>query len=122
MIDQHLCQLEARFVVESGTWGQQQFCLRRKGIGNDRGRVAKAIHGPALHEVEIAFAGIVPQKGAFAADKDGLRARGDVHQGVERICSDIHVETPLQLDEKKAGQNERRPHVAGATFSKTLLI
>jgi hypothetical protein len=84
--------------------------------------MAQAIDRPALHEIEITFASIVPQKGAFAADKDDLRARGDVHQGVERICRDIHVETPLRLDEKKAGQNERRPHVVGAAFSKTLLI
>jgi hypothetical protein len=68
--------------------------------------MAKAIHGPTLHEVEIAFAGIVPQEGACAADKDGLRARGDVHQGIERIGCDIHIGTPLRLDEKKPAKTK----------------
>ena len=33
--------------------------------------MAEAVHGPALHEVEIALAVVVPQIGAVALDEDG---------------------------------------------------
>ena len=54
--------------------------------------MAEAVDGPALHEVEIALAGVVPQIGAFAADEHGRRAGGDVHQRVERMGGVGHVD------------------------------
>ena len=61
IIDQGLCQLEARCVVKGGTWGQQQLCLRRERFGDFRRRVAQAIDRPTLNEIEIALAGFIPQ-------------------------------------------------------------
>src|SRR5439155_15498688 len=62
VIDQRLCQLEAGGVVKSGTWRQQQLCLRRERFGDLRRRMAQAIDRPALNEIEIAFAVVIPQK------------------------------------------------------------
>ena len=62
VIDQGLCQLEARRVVKGRTWRQQQLCLRRKRFDDDRRRMAQAIDRPALNEIEIALAGFIPQK------------------------------------------------------------
>src|SRR5258708_10296890 len=56
--------------------------------------MAEAIDRPALHEIEIALAFVIPQIRAFAFDEDGLRARGDVHQRMIRLGSVGHVETP----------------------------
>jgi hypothetical protein len=69
VIDQGLCQLEARRVVKRRTWRQQQLCLRGEGFGDFRWRVAQAIDRPALNEIEIALAGVIPQKRAFAPDE-----------------------------------------------------
>ena len=90
--DQRLGELQAGPVEEGGARRQQQFCLRGQRVGNDRGRMAEAIDGPALHEIEIALAAVVPQVGAFALDEDGGRPRGDVHQRVERMGGVGHVE------------------------------
>jgi hypothetical protein len=78
--------------------------------------MAQAIDRPALNEIEIALASVIPQKSAFAPDEDGRRTRGNVHQRVKRMCGIDHVKLPGM---KKAGRNARRPHFAGAAFSKT---
>ena len=61
IVDQRFRQLQADRVVVSGAWRQQQLCLRGESVGHGRRRMAEAIHRPALDEIEIAFAGIVPQ-------------------------------------------------------------
>ncbi|HYZ47667.1 MAG TPA: hypothetical protein VE567_02110 [Sphingomonas sp.] len=84
--------------------------------------MAEAIDGPALHEVEIALSGVVPEIGAVAADEDRLRARSDVHQRVKRMDSIGHVDLLWAvLGVKRAGRNARRPHFMGAAFSKSWL-
>ena len=90
--DQRVCQLQAGPVEERRARRQQQLCLRGKRVGDDGRRVAEAIDRPALHEIEIALAAVVPEIGAFALDEDGGRPRGDVHQRVERMGSVGHVE------------------------------
>ena len=71
LVDQRLCQLEAGGIVKGRTWGQQQLCLRRERFGNFGRRMAEAIDCPALNEIEIALAGVIPQKRAFAQTAGG---------------------------------------------------
>src|ERR1700692_3933905 len=80
VIDQSFCQFEAWAIVEGRAWRQQQLCLRGKRLCDDGRRVAEAIDRPALHEVEIALAAIIPQKRTFAPDEDGRRTCGDISQ------------------------------------------
>ena len=120
-IDQRLRQLQAGPVVERRARRQQQFCLRRQRFGDDRRRMAEAIDRPALDEIEIALAAVIPQERAFAADEHGRRARGDIHQGVKGMGGDVHVETPSGWMKKRAKTREGRTF-PGAAFSKTLLI
>ena len=91
MIHERFCELQADRVVVSGARRQQQFGLRGKGFGHGRRRVAEAVHRPALDEVEIALAGVVPEVRAFALHEGGRRTRGDLHQSVERMGSDSHI-------------------------------
>jgi hypothetical protein len=53
--------------------------------------MAEAIHRPALDEIEITLAGVVPQPLTFAFDENGGWARGDLHQRVERMGGVGHV-------------------------------
>jgi hypothetical protein len=57
--------------------------------------MAETVHSPSLDKIEIALAAIVPQKGAFAAHEHGPRARGDLHQRIERMGGVGHVELPV---------------------------
>jgi hypothetical protein len=90
--DQRVGQFQAGLVEERGARRQQQLCLRRNRVGNDGRRMAEAIDGPALHEIEIALAAVVPQIGTFAPDEDGGRPCRDVHQRVIRMGGVGHVE------------------------------
>ena len=83
---------EAGAVVERRARRQQRCGLRGKRIGDGRRRMAEAIDRPALDEVEIALAAVVPQPRAFAADENGRRPGGDFHQCVKRMRGDVHVE------------------------------
>ncbi len=84
--------------------------------------MAEAVHGPALHEIEIALAASRPTDSEPSPrDEHHRRARGDVHQRVERMGSARSCRTPLVRWGEKAGRNARRPHFAGAAFSKTWL-
>ena len=121
VIDQRFCQCEAGAVVERRARGEQQFGLGCERIGNGRRRVAEAIDRPALDEIEVALAAVIPQIRAFAAHEHRRRPGSDFHQCVKRMRGDVHVRTPAVWDDA-AGRNARRPHVAGAAFSKTLLI
>src|SRR5450759_3870432 len=56
--------------------------------------MTKAIDRPALHEIEIGLDAVIPQKRTLAPDEDDRRARGNIHQCVERMGGDVHVETP----------------------------
>src|SRR6202035_6110120 len=67
VINQSLCQLEARAVVEGRAWRQQQFCLCCERLCDDGRRVTDAVDRPTLDKIEIALAAIVPQERAFAA-------------------------------------------------------
>src|SRR5882724_3041365 len=69
--------------------------------------MAQAIDRPPLHEVEIAFAGVIPQKRAFAPDEDDFRACRDFHQCVEWMGGNGHIETP-RWGEKRAKTQEGR--------------
>jgi hypothetical protein len=60
LFDEGLRQLQAGAVVEGGARRQQKPGLRRQRIGDDDRRVTEAVDGPALHEVEVTLAGIVP--------------------------------------------------------------
>src|SRR5437762_12753902 len=59
VLDQRFRKLQARTVVEGGTRRQQQPGLRGERFRNGRRRMAERVDGPALHEVEIALAGVV---------------------------------------------------------------
>src|SRR5258708_15401059 len=83
--------------------------------------MAEAIDRPALHEVEITLAGVIPQEGAFAPDEHDRRPRRDVHQRVKRVCGIGHVDLLLRGMKKPAKTREGRTF-PGAAFSKTLLI
>src|SRR5215467_3414098 len=52
--------------------------------------MAEAVHRPALHEIEIPLAVVVPQPGAFAFDENGRRPSGDVHECVRGIGVEVH--------------------------------
>ena len=54
--------------------------------------MAERVDGPALHEVEIALAGVVPEIGARTADEYHRRASGNLHQRVERMGGVSHVD------------------------------
>jgi len=92
LLDQRVGELQAGIVVIGRARGDQKLGLRGQRVGHDIRRVAEAIHRPALDEIEIALAGVVPQPGAFAAGEDDARARGDVHQRVEGTGGVGHVE------------------------------
>src|SRR6266480_666174 len=83
--------------------------------------MTEAIDRPALDEVEIALAAIVPQPGAFAAHEYGRRARRDLHQRVKRMYGIGHVDLLLRGVKRPAETQEGRTF-SGAAFSKTLLI
>jgi hypothetical protein len=108
--DERVGKLQAGPVVESRARGQQQLGLRRERIGHDSRRMAEAVNRPALHEIEIALAAVVPQIGAVALDEDGRRPGGDVHQCIERMGSVGHVELRSGFAVKRGGLNARRPH------------
>src|SRR6266567_6603747 len=83
--------------------------------------MTEAIDRPALDEVEIALAAVVPQPGAFAAHEYGRRARRDLHQRVKRMYGIGHVDLLLRGVKRPAETQEGRTF-PGAAFSKTLLI
>ncbi len=90
--DQRFGELQAGIVVIGRARGDQELGLRGERVGQDRRRMAEAIHGPALDEIEIALAGCIPKPGAFAPYEYGFGARGDVHQRVEGRGGVGHVE------------------------------
>ncbi len=71
-------------VVVGGAAVDQPPGLERHRLRDDRGGVAEAVDGPALHEVEIGLAVLVPQPGAVPLDHHHRRPVGDLHQ-----CADI---------------------------------
>src|SRR4051812_25942652 len=62
LIYQRLCQLQARRVEKGRARRKQQFRLFGQRFSDDRWGVPEAIDRPALHEIEVALAGVVPQK------------------------------------------------------------
>jgi len=93
-VDERFRQHQARGIVIRGACGDQRLRLRRDRVRHARRRMAEAVHRPSLDEVEIAFARIIPQKGAFATHEHGPGARGDIHQRIERVGGVGHVELP----------------------------
>src|SRR5690242_18587885 len=112
LIDKRLRELEASGVVVRGARRNQEFCLRRKGLRQAGRRVTETVHRPALDEIEIALARIVPEVGAFASDEHGLGTRGEVHQGVEWMGSLEHGGLLWGLRERQV-ENARRPRFLG---------
>ena len=121
VLDQRLRKLQAGAVVEGGAWRQQQFGLRGKRFSNGRRRMAERVDGPALHEVEIALARVVPEIGARTADEHHRRASGNLHQRVERMGGVSHVDLLWCWGEKKQAETQEGRTFEGAAFSKTWL-
>ena len=83
--------------------------------------MAERVDGPALHEIEIALAGVVPEIGARAADEHHRRASGNLHQRVERMGSVSHVDLLWGVGVKGQAETQEGRTFEGAAFSKTLL-
>jgi hypothetical protein len=76
---QRLRERDTRGVMVSGARCYQQVGLLGEGIGDDPRRMAEAIDRPALDEIKIALAGVVPQPRALAALEHDRRPRGEFH-------------------------------------------
>ena len=72
--------------------------------------------------IEVTFAAIVVKPRAFAANKNDVRARGDVHQRIERMDSHGHGRTPAFGMGGDGHKCEKAATFWAAAFSKTLLI
>src|SRR4051794_40092914 len=77
LLSTRLGKFQADVVVVGWARRDQELCLRGNGFRHHRWCMAKAVHRPALDEIEVTLAGVVPEVGAFAPDEHGLRARGD---------------------------------------------
>src|ERR1700712_3116377 len=82
--------------------------------------MTETVDRPALDEIEVTFSGVIPEERAFAADKHSRRPRGDLHQGVKRMCGNVHGDLPRFIEE--SGKTREGRTFEGAAFSKTLLI
>src|SRR5262245_12022415 len=70
-------------VVVRGAAVDQALALGGERVQNDARRVAQTVDGPALDEVEIALAVVIPEPRAGALDHDGGGPVGDLHEVLE---------------------------------------
>ena len=95
MCGQQVGQPDRGFVVERRAGRDQFRCLGHQCLDDALGRVPERIDRPALHEIEVLLAVVVPQPGTFALDKNEFGPRGDVHQGLDREIFEVHDNNPL---------------------------
>src|SRR5579864_3348438 len=96
-VGERLCQLQAGVVVIGRARRDQALGLRRNCLCQYRRRVAEAVHGPALNEIQITLSRVVPEIRTLAAHEGDRRAGGDLHQRVEGKRGVSHVEFSLQF-------------------------
>src|SRR5712692_4968851 len=72
-------QLRHGLVVVRGAAVDQASGLIVDGVEDDGGGMAEAVHGPALHEIEVLLAVAVPEPRSLALYHDERRASGDLH-------------------------------------------
>ncbi len=104
--DDLLREAHGRLVVESRARRDQLAGLLHQRIRYDSRAVAQAIHRPALHEIEVALAFVIPKPGALAADENERRPGRDVHQRLRGKISEFHdsILGLIQPENQKAAE------------------
>jgi len=89
-IDQLVGKLDGNVVVVSRARGDQLVRLPADRVDDSGWRMAEAVDCPALYEIEIALAIVVPEPRAFAFDEDDWRPGGDLHECARGMGVEVH--------------------------------
>src|SRR5262249_13779600 len=81
--------------------------------------MAEAVDRPALHEIKIPLAIVVPQPGAFAFDENRWRPGGNFHECVRGISVDVHDGVFRGSDWSGPGSGNKKAALRGAARGST---
>ena len=95
VVDELPRESRARGVPERGARVDERRRLAGERVGDRARAVPQGVHRPALHEVEIPAAGVVPDPRSLAAHEHERRPGGDLHQRVQREVLEFHLAVPL---------------------------